>query len=60
MTVAKTLKMDMTREAKATKSMVRFKEANEDRPITLYLRKSQVEDLGGEVGDIEVVIRKKA
>lgn len=54
----KEVKMEMAVE-KETKSMVRFKETDEDRPITLYLRKDQVEALGKDVEDIEVIIRAK-
>jgi len=58
----KEIKMDMAVEPaeKQPKKMVRFKETDEDRPITLYLRKSQVDSLGGNVEDIEVIVRRKS
>lgn len=54
----KEVKMEMAVE-KETKSMVRFKETDEDRPITLYLRKDQIDALGNPE-DIEVIVRAKA
>lgn len=54
----KEVKMEMAVE-KETKSMVRFKETDEDRPITLYLRKDQIDGLGNPE-DIEVIVRAKA
>lgn len=62
MPAPKQIKMDMAKEPeeKQPKKMVRFKETEEDRPITLYLRKSQIDQLGGDVEDIEVVVKKKS
>lgn len=54
----KEVKMDMAIDNE-TKRMVKFKETESERPIALYLRKEQVAELGDDIEDIEVIVRKK-